>query len=110
MLPQAGKLAARRALGDESGPFATDQADIAGGIGAEAALDPLGERRRMVEEAAIEILPGRQLVTPEMHAVDALAEADRIGDRNDDDLAGDPPGRIGGVEEADEMLRDEHRR
>jgi hypothetical protein len=45
----------------------------------------------MVDEPAVEVLPGRQLVAPEMDAVDGLAEADRVGDGNDDDLAAIDP-------------------
>ena len=66
-----------------------DKGHIAGGIGAEAVLQPGNDGLHQIGEAPVEVLPLLKRASSEQAAGEVLVEPDRIGNRDDDDFTAD---------------------
>ncbi len=102
--PQPVGLVARARLGQNLQHRGADQRDIPGGIAGEATSDAVADGGGEIGVFAIEVAGAAQLEAAEMDAVHVLGEADRIGDRDDNDLALDGAGAGERVEARDQVM------
>jgi hypothetical protein len=73
-------------------------------------LQPLDQRRREVEVAAIEVLPLVERQPADRIAEHVVCEADRVRERHDHDLAADLSCGIGREQAVEQIMQDEEAR
>ena len=87
--PQPRKLRVRREGGEGFAEGLADERDVRVGVLGQPALEGLRRAVGQVGPAAVEVSAAAQVGAADELAVEDLGEADRIGDRDDDDLAPD---------------------
>jgi hypothetical protein len=106
----AGKLRCCRHLRQALPDGPAHRGDVRRRIAAELPAHPVGQPLEQIGPAAVEIAASAGVVTPGKGGIHHLAAADGIGDRHDDDLALDRADLIGLVQQADQVMLDQHRR